>query len=71
MNSTQLQQVLDHLKQGETISQAEAIDLFGCYRLSAVILKLRDAGYDIVTHRERNSKRTGTYARYEYKGVGR
>ena len=69
MNSTQLQQVLDHLKQGKTISQAEAIDLFGCYRLSAVILKLRDAGYDIVTHRERNSKRTGTYARYEYRGV--
>jgi hypothetical protein len=69
MNSTQLQQVLDHLKQGETISQAEAIDLFGCHRLSAVILKLRDAGYDIVTHRERNSKRTGTYARYEYRGV--
>ena len=69
MNSTQLQQVLDHLPQGETISQAEAIDLFGCYRLSAVILKLRDAGYDIVTHRERNSKRTGTYARYEYRGV--
>ena len=69
MNSTQLQQVLDHLKHGETISQAEAIDLFGCYRLSAVILKLRDAGYDIVTHRERNSKRTGTYARYEYRGV--
>lgn len=71
MNNTQLQQVLDHLKQGETISQAEAIDLFGCYRLSAVILKLRDAGYDIVTHRERNSKRTGTYARYEYRGVER
>ena len=69
MNNTQLKQVLAHLKQGKTISQAEAIDLFGCYRLSAVILKLRDAGYDIVTHRERNSKRTGTYARYEYRGV--
>ena len=65
MNSTQLQQVLDHLKQGETISQAEAIDLFGCYRLSAVILKLRDAGYDIVTHRERNYSGIGSHARYE------
>ena len=69
MNNTQLKQVLAHLKQGKTISQAEAIDLFNCYRLSAIIQRLRNAGYDIVTHRERNSKRTGTYARYEYRGV--
>lgn len=27
MNNTQLKQVLAHLKQGKTISQAEAIDL--------------------------------------------
>ena len=69
--NTQLQQILDHLKQSKTITPIEALERYGCFRLSAVILKLRDAGYDIVTHRERNSKRTGTYARYEYKGVGR
>ena len=69
MNNTQLQQVLDHLKQFKTITAIEALERYGCFRLSAVILKLRDAGYDIVTLRERNSQRTGTHARYEYRGV--
>ncbi|WP_218208615.1 helix-turn-helix domain-containing protein [Acinetobacter sp. F9] len=71
MNNTQLRQVLDHLKQFKTITPIEALDKYGCFRLSAVILKLRDAGYDIVTHRERNNKCTGTYARYEYRGLQR
>ena len=65
MNNTQLKQVLAHLKQGKTLSQAEAIDLFNCYRLSAIIQRLRYAGYDIVTHYERNSSGKGTHARYE------
>ena len=71
MNNTQFQQVLNHLKQSKTITPIEALERYGCFRLSAVILKLRDAGHDIVTHRERNSKRTGTYARYEYREVQR
>ena len=65
MNSTQLKQVLSYLKQGKTLSQAEAIDLFNCYRLSAIIQRLRNAGYDIVTHRERNKSGMGSHARYE------
>lgn len=69
MNSTQLKQVLTYLKQGKTISQAEAIDLFNCYRLSAIIQRLRNAGYDIVTYNERNSSGTGTHARYELNEV--
>ena len=69
MNSTQLKQVLAHLKQGKTISQAEAIDLFNCYRLSAIIEKLRRQGYDIVTYNERNTNNAGTHARYELKQV--
>ena len=69
MNNTQLEQVLTYLKQGKTISQAEAIDLFNCYRLSAIIEKLRRQGCDIVTYNERNSSGTGTHARYELKEV--
>ena len=65
MNSTQLKQVLAHLKQGKTISQAEAIDLFNCYRLSAIIQRLRNMGYPVITHREPNKISTGTHARYE------
>lgn len=69
MNNTQLKQVLTYLKQGKTISQAEAIDLFNCYRLSAIIEKLRRQGYDIVTYNERNTNNAGTHARYELKQV--
>ncbi|QOW47787.1 MULTISPECIES: helix-turn-helix domain-containing protein [Acinetobacter] len=61
-------QVLDHLKQGKTLSQAEAINLFNCYRLSAVIQRLRRSGCDIVTHQEPNLNRDGYHARYELIG---
>ena len=64
MKNTQLKQILNLLKQGKTISQAEAIDMFNCYRLSAIIQRLRCAGYDIVTHRERNYSGIGSHARY-------
>ena len=62
-------QVLSHLKQGKTLSQAEAIYHFDCYRLSAIIQRLRNAGYDIVTHNEKNLNSKGTHARYELKEV--
>ncbi|MEG1297313.1 MAG: helix-turn-helix domain-containing protein [Niameybacter sp.] len=68
-SNTQLQQVLAHLKKCKTIKQLEAINLFNCFRLSDVILHLRKAGYDIVTHREPNNASTGTHARYEYRRV--
>ena len=66
-NITHQTQVLSHLKQGKTLSQAEAIYHFDCYRLSAVIQRLRNAGYDIVTHNEPNLNGKGTHARYELK----
>ena len=53
MRTTHQQQVLEHLKNGNTLTQADAIHLFNCYRLSAVILQLRQLGYDIVTHKAR------------------
>lgn len=71
MNNTQLQQVLAHLKQSNTIAQSEAINHFNCFRLSDVILRLRKAGHDIITHREPNNASTGTHARYEYRRVER
>ena len=61
----QSEKILSHLKQGKTISQAEAIQYFDCYRLSSVIQRLRCAGYDIVTHYERNNSGIGRHARYE------
>lgn len=61
-------QVLVHLKQGKTLSQAEAIYHFDCYRLSAVIQRLRLLGHDITTHQEANLNRDGYHARYELIG---
>lgn len=61
-------QVLNHLKQGKTLSQAEAIHHFDCYRLSAVIQRLRLLGHHIVTHQEANLNNKGTHARYELIG---
>lgn len=69
MSTNHQTQVLAHLQQGKTISQAEAIQHFDCYRLSAVIQRLRIAGYDIVTHGEPNLNSKGTHARYELNEV--
>ena len=59
--------ILIHLKQGKTITSLEAQNLFYCFRLSAVIHRLRKAGHEIVTHRELNYLSKGNHARYEFK----
>lgn len=69
MNENHQTRVLAYLKSGRTLSQAEAINHFECYRLSAVVKRLRNAGYDIVTHSEPNIKGKGSHARYELKQV--
>ncbi|MEN8398889.1 helix-turn-helix domain-containing protein [Acinetobacter towneri] len=68
MRTTHQQQVLEHLKSGNTLKQADAIHLFNCYRLSSVIQLLRKAGHNIVTHKVKNIAKNGTYARYEFQG---
>jgi len=69
MSTSQIEQVLAHLKQGNTLSQAEAINNFNCYRLSAVIKQLRNQGYEIMTRLEPNLNSKGNHARYELKVV--
>ena len=62
MSTNHQNQVLAHLQQGKTLSQAEAIYHFDCYRLSAVIQRLRIAGHHIhiITHGEPNLNGKGT-----------
>ncbi len=69
MSTNHQTQVLAHLKTGKTLSQAEAIYHFDCYRLSAIIKRLRNLGHNIVTHQEANQNNKGTHARYELSGV--
>lgn len=65
MTNTHQTQVLAHLKNGKTLSQVEAIYHYDCFRLSAVVERLRKQGYDIITHAEPNLNNKGTHARYE------
>lgn len=69
MSTNHQTQVLAHLKQGRTLSPVEAISLFNCYRLSAVIKRLRNSGHNIITHGEPNLNGRGTHARYELNEV--
>lgn len=47
---TQGEQILAHLKAGNTITPLDALAKFKCFRLAARIRDLRDAGYQIVTN---------------------
>lgn len=69
METNHQTQVLAYLKNGKMLSQAEAIHYFDCYRLSAVIQRLRIAGHNIITHGEPNLNGKGTHARYELNEV--
>ena len=48
MSETQNQQILEHLKKGLTITPLLALNLFGCFRLSARIYDLKQDGHDII-----------------------
>ena len=45
-NDTQIKQVLALLKRGDGITPRLALDNFGCFRLAAVICRLRTGTYD-------------------------
>lgn len=46
---TQEIQILKHLQAGNSITQMDALNKFGCFRLASIIHKLRCKGYDIRT----------------------
>ncbi|SDC25714.1 helix-turn-helix domain-containing protein [Acinetobacter boissieri] len=69
MKQTHQNQVLTYLKDGKTISQAEAIYHFNCYSLTSVISRLRKSGYEVTTHYESNINNRGMHARYKLKVV--
>ncbi len=41
--------ILAYLKAGKTLTALEALDMFGCFRLSARIKELKDDGHMIMT----------------------
>lgn len=46
---TQNSRILAHLQKGKKLTPIKALDSFGCFRLSARIQNLRDAGHNIRT----------------------
>ena len=46
---TQNQKILEHLQSGRTITQLDALNKYGCLRLSGRIFELRQRGYKINT----------------------
>lgn len=63
MKDTQTNQIKKHLEDGNSITPIDALQLFGCFRLSARIHDLRDSGMDIVTNNVNvNGKSFASYA---------
>lgn len=65
---SQLDSVLTYLKTGQRISPLKALELYGCFRLSAIIFNLRQDGYPIVTNRV--TKGNKTWAEYSLEKGG-
>ena len=59
-------QILNHLKSGKKLTPIDALNKFGCFRLSARILDLRKGGHNIIT--ENVTKKGKTFAEYSYGG---
>lgn len=51
MTEVQNQMVLNYLKTGKILTPLEALDMFGCLRLSARIYELKSAGWPILCER--------------------
>ena len=68
MKLTQYDRVLDHLQKNGKLSQKQAIRLFGAYRLSDIIYRMRKDGYNISTNYKSGKNRFGdTVSWAEYK----
>jgi len=62
---SQSTQILNHLKQGNSLTPMEALNLCNCWRLADVVYKLKNKGHNIQTTLiKKNGK---TFAEYKLK----
>ena len=61
---TQYERVLEHLQTKGKLTQKQAINLYGAYRLSAIIYDLRKKGYRISTGFKTSKNRFGDICTY-------
>lgn len=60
----QKENVLRHLKRYGSITPLNALELFGCFRLAAVILRLRKEGHKIDTNMIKIEESEKHFAKY-------
>ena len=62
-NKSQKDRILEYLEDGHSITPIDALNLFGCFRLSAVIFDLKEEGHDIQTKMvtNQNGKKFASY----------
>lgn len=65
----QKKKIAVYLLAGNTLTQMDALRMFGCFRLASRINDLRNEGYDIATERvvTSNGKRVARYRMAEVK----
>jgi hypothetical protein len=63
-SDTQCDSIIKYLQDGNSLSQLEAIYMFGCMRLASRISDLRDMGYMIDTNMIKDEKTGKRYAKY-------
>jgi Helix-turn-helix domain len=59
----QAKTILRHLEKGKSITPMESLIVYGIYRLSDCILKIRRAGHDVLTY-DRQDERGKKYGEY-------
>ena len=64
---TQKELVLKHLEENKKINPLEALNLYGSFRLGAIIHVLRQEGYDIETKSKSNGVKRNHFAEYHLK----
>jgi cbb3-type cytochrome oxidase cytochrome c subunit len=60
---TQTEEIRDHLESGRTLNPLQALKSYGCFRLAARILDLRETGLDVhMKMIQDNDKRYAEYS---------
>lgn len=63
MATTKIERLKSHLRTGKSITQLEALGLYGMFRLAARVHELKQQGWNIVTDM-REDENGNPYARY-------
>lgn len=59
---TQQEKIMHHMKTGKSINPIQALNMFGCFRLAAVIFAIKSEGHNVKTEIVYKNKKH--YAKY-------